>query len=153
MNLLEPNSSTGSEDYGTFSRSTDEKLVINKCWPYIDVGCNGRVSDGGVFRYSALNSALERNTLNIPQPKPLPGESQPLPYMLVADDAFPPRQYIQKPYSQAGLTREKRIFNYRLSRARRIVENVFGILANRFRVFMTPIGLTPETMEQIVMAC
>ena len=33
---------------------------------YVDVGCNGRVSDGGVFRNSALSSALSLNTLNIP---------------------------------------------------------------------------------------
>ena len=59
---------------------------------------------------------------------------------------------LQKPYSQIGLTREKCIYNYRLSRARRIVENAFGILTDRFRVFMTPIGLTPEKAEKIVLA-
>ena len=64
--------------------------------------------------------------------------------MIVADDAFPLKEHIQKRYSQVGLTIEKRIFNYRLSRAQRIVENAFGILANLFRVFMTPIGLAPE---------
>ena len=73
--------------------------------------------------------------------------------MIVADDAFPLKEYIQKPYSQIGLTKEKRIFNYRLSRARRIVENTFGILANRFHVFMTPIPLAPEKVEKIVLAC
>ena len=73
--------------------------------------------------------------------------------MIVADDAFPLKEYILKPYSQVGLTREKRIFNYRLSCARRIVENGFGILANRFRIFMTPIALAPEKVETIVMAC
>ena len=73
--------------------------------------------------------------------------------MLVADDAFPLRENIQKPYAQKGLTREKRLYNYRLSRARRIVENAFRILANRFRVFMTPIGLSPERVEVLIMAC
>lgn len=33
------------------------------------------------------------------------------------------------------------------------MENAFGILANRFRVFMTPIGLVPEKVEVITMAC
>ena len=48
--------------------------------------------------------------------------------------------YIQKPFSQIGLTVKRRIYNYRLSRAR-IVENAFGILANRFRVLTSPINL------------
>ena len=58
-----------------------------------------------------------------------------------------------KPYSQNGLTPERRIFNYRLSRARRVVENAFGILANRFLVFMTPINLAPEKVEITTLAC
>ena len=120
---------------------------------YVDVGCNGRVSDGGVFRNSSLNTAFERNSLNIPPPEPLPQQSFSLPYMLVADDAFPLKPFIQKPFNQIGLTTEKRIFNYLLSRARRIVENSFGILANRFRVSMNPINLTPEKVETIVLTC
>lgn len=120
---------------------------------YVDIGCNGRVSDGGVFKNSTLFSALENNTLHIPSPKAILDQQKKIPYMLVADDAFPLKTYIQKPYSQSGLTTEKRIFNYRLSRARRIVENAFGILSNRFRVFMTPMKLAPEKVEVIVLAC
>ena len=33
---------------------------------YIDAGCNGRVSDGGVIKNCTLYSALENGTLNIP---------------------------------------------------------------------------------------
>ena len=73
---------------------------------YVDVGCNGRISDGGVFKNSSLFAALEANSLNIPQPSPLPGGSSPIPYHLVADDAFPLKEYIMKPYSQTGLTPE-----------------------------------------------
>ena len=120
---------------------------------YIDVGCNGRISDGGVFRNCSLNKAMENGSLNIPSATPLPGGDRPVPFMIVADDAFPLRQNIMKPYSQIGLTTQKRIFNYRLSRARRIFENAFGILSNRFRVFMTPIGLEPEKVTKIVLAC
>ena len=46
---------------------------------YVDVGCNGRVSDGGVFKNSAIYAALESNSLNIPPPKPMPGQCQALP--------------------------------------------------------------------------
>lgn len=121
---------------------------------YVDVGCNGRISDGGVFKNSTLFTAMENNTLNVPPPECLQNESFPLPYAIVSDDAFPLKTYIQKPFNQAGLTnKERRVFNYRLSCARRVVENSFGILTNRFRVFMAPISLNPEKIETIVMAC
>ena len=57
-----------------------------------------------------------------------------------------------KPYPHRGLSEEQRIYNYRISRARRVVENAFGILANRFRVFLAPIHLEPPKVEQIVQA-
>uniref|UniRef100_A0A1X7UC36 DDE Tnp4 domain-containing protein n=1 Tax=Amphimedon queenslandica TaxID=400682 RepID=A0A1X7UC36_AMPQE len=120
---------------------------------YVNIGCNGRISDGGVYGNSSLCSALESNTLNIPCPTPLSNDKIPLPYLIVADDAFPLEPYIQKPYGQVRLTKKKRIFNYRLSRARRIVENAFGILANRFQVLMNPLRLAPEKAEVVVLAC
>ena len=64
----------------------------------MDVGCNGRVSDG-IFRNSSPSTALEGNSLNIPSPELLSGESVPLHYTIMADDAFPLKEYIQKPYS------------------------------------------------------
>ncbi|KAJ8927682.1 hypothetical protein NQ314_019839 [Rhamnusium bicolor] len=39
---------------------------------YVDVGVNGRVSDGGVYRQSSLAKALAQNSLNIPEDKCLP---------------------------------------------------------------------------------
>jgi hypothetical protein len=112
------------------------------------------VSDGGVFRNSSLCAAIQNNSLNLPLPEALDGHDQavPLPYVIVADDAFPLSTNILKPYASRGLTQERRIFNYRLSRARRTVENAFGILANRFRVFMTPIALEPEKVEKVILA-
>ena len=114
-----------------------------------------RLSDGGVFRECSLSKALEEKSLNIPAPSPLPGRSDLIPYMMVADEAFLLKEYIMKPYSQRNLTREKRFFNYLLSRAtcRRIVESAFGILANRFRAISSPIALDPDKVELIVMAC
>ena len=53
------------------------------------------------------------------------------------DDAFGLRPYMMKPYGSRGLDDEQRIFNYRLSMARRVVENAFGIMANHFQVLMS----------------
>lgn len=42
---------------------------------------------------------------------------------------------MMKPYANRFPNETQKVFNYRLSRARRIIENCFGILASRFRVF------------------
>lgn len=59
---------------------------------------------------------------------------------------------MQKPFPQRAMTKEERVFNYRLSRARRVVENAFGILAARFRVFHTAIHLDSSRAVSVVMA-
>ena len=114
---------------------------------YADVGCNGRISDGGFFRNSSLSCASSLNTLDIPL-----SDSESPPYVVVADDAFPLKTYMMKPYAFKNLCTEKRVFNYHLSRARRVVENACGILANRFRIFLTPVAVVPETAVKLVLA-
>lgn len=51
------------------------------------------------------------------------------------------------------LTIEERIFNYRLSRARRMIENTFGIMSSQWRIFRTAINAHPELVEDIIEAC
>ena len=75
-----------------------------------------------------------------------------MPYIFVADDAFAMKPFLLKPFSGRELDGQKKIFNYRLSRSRRIVENLFGILTNRWRIYHSTIGLQPEFVERIVMA-
>ena len=115
---------------------------------------NCRIADGTVFRGCTLGEALNSETLNLPPPAPFPGESRPFNHFIVADDAFGMTEYLLKPFSHLSLSIAQRIFNYRLSRARRVVENAFGILANRFRVFLKPIHMEVEKVEKIVLgAC
>ena len=119
---------------------------------YVDVGNYGRNADGGVFSNSSLAEALAANYVNIPSADNSIDGIKNLPYTLVADDAFPLKQYIMKPYALRGLTAEQRIFNYRLSRARRVVENAFGIISNRFRIFTRAIAVPPHRVDKITMA-
>lgn len=122
----------------------------NYKFTYIDVGSNGRVSDGGVLRGCSLHEAIEQNSLNFPGPKPLPGRTTPVPHVIVADEAFPLKDNLMKPYPQrGGVDDDRRIFNYRLSRARRIVENAFGILSNRFRVLRSPICYSQSELKRL----
>ncbi|KAK8784242.1 hypothetical protein V5799_009393 [Amblyomma americanum] len=57
-----------------------------------------------------------------------------------------------KPYGRTTLSDEPRIFNYRLSRARRVVEHALGILANRFRCLQTVINAKPEKVAALISA-
>ena len=82
-----------------------------------------------LFKNCSIYHALENKSLNIPKESTLPGTSQAFPYVIVADDAFPLKDYIMNHIvSKASL--QKKVFNYRLSCAQRVVENAFGILAN-----------------------
>lgn len=50
------------------------------------------------------------------------------------------------------LNYKKKIFNYRQSRGRRVIENTFGIFANVWGIFRTEIRTTPANVDRIVMA-
>ncbi|XP_056633555.1 uncharacterized protein LOC130443108 [Diorhabda sublineata] len=133
-----PNS--GSEYYNYKGTNSIVLLALvdhNYCFKYVDIGSYGRNADGGVFQNSSLYPLLENDSL-LPQGA-----------VLVGDDAFPLKPYLLKPYSSTPTIAEK-IFNYRLSRARRIVENGFGILAARFRILGKPIQVDEQTAIKII---
>lgn len=89
---------------------------------WLSVGYPGSCSDAGIFRRCKLRKKLDRGTLGIPPPEPLHPAGRPVPYFFVGDDAFPLNRWLMKPFPQRGLSAAARIFNYRLSRARRYVK-------------------------------
>ena len=127
-----------------------------------EVGCQGRISVGGVFRNSAFCLALSNNSLNLPDPKPLPATNDPFQVAagepkkkliaFVADDAFPLTKHCMKPYGRKNLSDEERVFDQGWSRFRIISDNAFGIWSDRFKLFATHASLTPEKAEIAVMA-
>ena len=116
---------------GTFSVVLLALVDANYKFIYVDVGCNGRISDGGVYRNSSLSKAIENCLLGIPSDRTIAEGVEGLPHVMLIDDAFPLTINLMKPYPLRNLLLRYRVFNYRLSRGRRIVENSFGILANR----------------------
>ncbi|XP_018400695.1 PREDICTED: uncharacterized protein LOC108778099 isoform X1 [Cyphomyrmex costatus] len=93
----------------------------------VDIGAEGRHS--GVFKNSLMGQLFADYKLYLPLPSLIVENGDPMPYVLVADEAFQLTNYTMRPYPGKILTYDRRIFNYRLSRARRVVENTFGIKA------------------------
>ena len=120
---------------------------------WADLGATGAASDAQIYNASELKEMVEAGTLGFPAPEPLPNDYQDMPYFFIGDDAFGLKDSMMKPYSLRGLDNDQWIFNYRLSRARRVVENAFGILANRFQVLLTTMRDHPLTVKIIVKAC
>ncbi len=76
-----------------------------------------------------------------------------MPYFIIGDDAFSLRTWMMKHYGRHGFPFLERIFNYQLSRARRIVENAFGILSNRFSYLLTTLKQQPPVMIDVILSC
>lgn len=119
---------------------------------FVDIGAYGRRSDGGTFRDSIIGHKFNNHEMNLPKSESLTIDGLPLPYVLVADEAFQLTEYLLRPYPGKNLSQERTIFNYRLSRARRTIENTFGILVSRWRILKRPIICTVEKCMKIVQA-
>jgi len=100
---------------------------------FVNLVSIGSLPDSSIFANSQLGAALETSSLNLPPPKELPGTNEKISHFFVGDEAFPLRTNLMRPYSRKDIKSDReRIFNYRLSRARRIIENTFGIFSSRY---------------------
>nr|CAH7753453.1 unnamed protein product [Callosobruchus chinensis] len=107
----------------------------------IDIGSFGKDSDATIFQNSSFWKKLENKCLNIPKPTLVPGIEHPLPFAFVRDEAFGLSPHLLRPYSGKQLASNKRVFNYRLSRARRYIECTFGIMSNKWRILHRPMDV------------
>lgn len=125
----------------------------NYSFIYVDVGSYGKDSDPTIFRNSTLCNKIDNDSLELPPSNQVPGITDPIPYAFVGDEAFGLSKHLLRPYSGTYLSTEKRIFNYRLSRARRYVECSFGILSNKWRILHRPIDVNLDFAVDIVKCC
>nr|CAI5854528.1 unnamed protein product [Callosobruchus analis] len=79
----------------------------NYTFLYVDIGVNGRISGGGVFRESGLKEAMEQKLRYLLTKNECQGAIS-----FVAHNAFPLSNRLTKPYTQHGSSNEKRIFNF-----------------------------------------
>ncbi len=153
-----PNSGTSFYNYkGTFSIVLMAVAGFDYRFIYVDIGGYGSSNDSGIFNETSFGKALDEERLDLPPPAALPREPNgfEIPHMFVGDEAFKLSKNLMKPHAQKRnrqLNASERIFNYRLSRARHVVENAFGILAACFRINRRTIQLSPAKADCIVKA-
>lgn len=123
---------------------------------YLEVGSYGREGDAGVFSRSRLFDGLEHQRFNIPESKLVNGTDFNAPFVFLGDEAFPMKSYLMRPFPGRGgnvpLDYVTRVYNYRLSRARRTIENAFGILSARWRLFLRPVIAETNHVEAFIRA-
>lgn len=72
---------------------------------------------------------LEDKMIDLPDPKVLPGTDIELQHYIIGDGKFPLKTYLMKPFARnIHYGAREKVFNYRLSRARRIIQCAFGTL-------------------------
>ncbi|XP_008183630.3 protein ALP1-like [Acyrthosiphon pisum] len=149
---------SGSEHYnykGSHSFILLAMCDANYNFTLVDIGAAGRCSDGGVFSSSEMGKGFIHNDLNFPADKEIHENSGPIPYYALGDEAFPLLSNLMRPYPGRGkrkLPLKESIFNYRLSRGRRTIENTFGLMASKWRIFRKLIIAGHKTVNAITKA-
>lgn len=122
------------------------------CFTLVDVGSYGRENDAAILSESVFGKLFDSGPSGLCLLSPrLVGNSR-LPYVLIGDEIFPLKPWLMKPYPGRNLDEPRRVYNYRLSRARRTIENTYGILSARWRIFRVPIRANVETVKLITKA-
>lgn len=120
----------------------------------VEVGSYGKDSDSGVFANSLLHHGIDGGKIVLPEETNLPSSTIKTPYVFLGDEAFPLSEYLMRPFPRAQLQEgdENDIFNYRLCRARMVVECSFGAIVSKFRILGKAIETNVENAVQIVKA-
>ena len=128
--------------------------MVDHLYRFTDVyiGWPGRVHDARVLGNSVLYQKGEDGTLLPDWKKAIAGTEVPL--VVLGDPAYPLLPWLMKPYLDNGhLSREQRTFNYRLSRARVVVEDAYGRLKGRWRCLSKRNDADVSDLPVLVAAC
>nr|XP_054756798.1 uncharacterized protein LOC129262832 [Lytechinus pictus]XP_054763823.1 uncharacterized protein LOC129270469 [Lytechinus pictus] len=118
----------------------------------IMVGWPGRCHDARVLANSSFHRRAENGELLPNMTRNINGQDVPL--MILGDPAYPLLPWLMKGFADNGrLTEDQTNFNYRLSRARMVIEGSFGRLKGRWRCLLKRNDSALENVTNIVGAC
>ena len=127
--------------------------VVDHSYRFIDinVGWPGSVHDARVFAQSSIVKRITDGTLLPDSPISVNGVQIPL--YLIGDSAYPMKTWLMKPFTHGTvLTSQQKTFNYRLCRARIVVENAYGQLKARWRRLMKRNDMNISNIPEVVTA-
>ena len=93
--------SNSSSEYFNYKNASSIVLfaLVDATYNFVDVGCQGRISNSGVFTNTELYKKLETNTLCLPQPVPLNGREKSVPFFFfIGDEVLPLSENLMKVY-------------------------------------------------------
>lgn len=118
----------------------------------IYVGWPGSVHDARVFANSSLYQKATDGNILQGNERYLNGKEVSI--VLIGDSGYPLLPWLIKPFAFTGmLTQKQKEFNYRLSRARIVVENAFGRLKARWRCLLKQNDMVVTNVPKVVTAC
>lgn len=128
------------------------------CFISVDIGSYGSASDSHVFQRSNFGRRLDQGQLNLPPNQPLPNDDTgpPMPFVFFADKAhtlFALTEHVQWPFGRRNLSIGKRIYNYWLTRVRRMVECAFSIMTNKCRILHRALDVNLSFCDSVIKAC
>jgi len=121
---------------------------------YVDVGSYGKDCDSTIFKRSTIWTSIQTNMLEVPSEIALAGTEGPhVPFFFVGDEGFALNRNIRRPFGGSNRGVKKRVYKYRLCKARRYVECAFEILGNKWKIFWRSLNVSPDFAVDIVKAC
>ena len=127
--------------------------VVDHSYRFIDIniGWPGSVHDARVLSHSSLYKKITEENYLPHDPMSVGGVDIPL--FLIGDSAYPLRTWLMKPFTHGSyLNSQQKTYNYRLCRARIVVENAYGRLKARWRRLLKRNDMLIENIHTIVTA-
>jgi hypothetical protein len=127
-------------------------LDVGCKWIAVDNGAIGRRSDRGNFRLSYLFRPLEGGEFNVPSDTELTGTTLKVQFVIITDEAYQSIPYLIRPYPKQILDNPSRAVNYRLYKARIIIECAIGIMRSKWHILTKSIEISVSNDIHVVKA-